>query len=326
MEERAAGAGRVIRGERAMEGVVGFIGLGNMGGPMATNLAKAGTALCVYDVAPPAMAALTALPGVSGADSAGAVAERARVLFTVLPNDEIVKAAYLGAGGIAGRGRAGLITCNCSTVSPEATQAVHAGLQACGIGHLDTPMLGSRPQALSGEVFFIVGGDAALLPDVAPLLDAMGKQHIHVGPSSAANRIKLIHNVLGALNSVAAAESLALCVQAGVDAEVYRRVVVEGSGMAYTTYFGKRAERVLDGDYSTQFSLALMHKDVTLALAMAQRSGTRLPLLEATRAAYAEAMAGGWGGEDFSAVTHVIEGRIGRPLRRRRAGAKGAAG
>jgi 3-hydroxyisobutyrate dehydrogenase-like beta-hydroxyacid dehydrogenase len=300
-----------------MDGVVGFIGLGNMGGNMARNLARGGQRLCVYDVAPPAVQALGALPGVQAAGSAGEVAAQCAVLFTVLPNDASVRSAYLDPGGIAERGRAGLIACDCSTVSPPTSEAVHAALAARGIRHMDTPMLGSKPQAISGEVFFIVAGDEAQLPTIAPLLDVMGKLHMYVGPSGTAIRIKLMHNVLGAANSVAAAESLALCVQAGVDPEVYRRVVVEGSGMAYTTYFGKRAERVLDGDYSTQFSVELMRKDVNLALEQAGGIGTPLPILEATRRAYGEAVEAGWGGEDFSAVTHVIERKIGRPLRRK---------
>ncbi len=305
-----------------MQRTVGFIGLGNMGGAMAANLARAGQRLCVYDVAPQAVQALAALAGagagVEAAASAGDVAARADVLFTVLPNDDIVRRTYLGEGGIAARGRNGLVTCDCSTVSPQVTQEVHAALQPRGIRHLDTPMLGSKPQALAGEIFFIVAGDEAALPTIAPLLEIMGKLHLYVGPSSTANRIKLIHNILGAANSVAVAESLALCVQAGVDPDVYRRVVSEGSGMAYTTYFGKRVERLLGGDYSPQFSLELMHKDVTLAMALARRSGTPVPIMEATLQAYGEGVEGGWRKEDFSAVTHVIEKKTGRRIERRK--------
>lgn len=302
-----------------MDGPIGFIGLGNMGGPMAANLARAGYPLCVYDVAPDAVQALRGEAGgatVEAAGSAGEVAERARVLFTVLPNDEIVRRTYLDEGGIAARGRAGLITCDCSTVSPEATADVHGALQPRGIHHMDTPMLGSKPQAVSGEVFLIVAGDEASMPTIAPLLEVMGKLHMHVGPSGMANRIKLIHNILGAVNSVAAAESLAQCVASGVDPEVYRQVVVEGSGMAGTTYFGKRVERVLAGDYSTQFSLGLMHKDVSLAMQLARNTGTPVPIMEATLEAYAEGLEGGWRDEDFSAVTHVIEKKTGRPIRK----------
>jgi len=303
--------------ERIMDSLVGFVGLGNMGGAMAANLAKAGHRLLVYDVVPQAVKVLANLPGVQAAASAGDVAARAEVLFTVLPNDDIVRRTYLEAGGIAERGRPGLVTCDCSTVSPAVTQDVHAALETRGIHHMDTPMLGSKPQAISGEIFFIVGGDEAQVPAIEPLLKVMGKLHMYVGPSSTANRIKLIHNILGAANSVAVAESLALCVQSGVDPEIYRQVVIEGSGMAYTTYFVKRAERVLDGDYSAQFSLELMQKDVRLALGLAGDAGATLPILQATLQAYTDGLEGGWRGDDFSAVTHVLEKKIGRPIRKR---------
>ena len=142
-----------------MAGAVGFIGLGTMGGPMAANLAKAGVPLVVHDASPAAAAATGKLAGVTVAASPAEVASRVSVLFTCLPNDAIVRAVYLGDGGIGASGRAGLITCDCSTVSPEATLAVAAGLAQRGIVHMDTPMLGSQPQAVSGEIFFIVGGD-----------------------------------------------------------------------------------------------------------------------------------------------------------------------
>jgi 3-hydroxyisobutyrate dehydrogenase-like beta-hydroxyacid dehydrogenase len=294
--------------------VVGFVGLGTMGLPMVTNLAKAGVPVVAFDVSPRALDAARALPGVETAASPRAVAERAAVVFSCLPNDAIVREAYLGADGVATGGRPGLVTADCSTVSPEATLAVHAALAARSITHLDTPMLGSQPQAVSGEIFFIVGGDATALPRVEPYLGIMGKLHLHVGPAAAGNRIKLIHNGLAAVVSVAVAEALATAVQAGVDPAVLYDVVCRGGGMAYGTYWERRARRVLDGDFSPTFLLQHMTKDATLALDHARRASVPVPLLEETRRTYEEALAAGWGAEDFSAVTHVIERRIGRAL------------
>ncbi len=131
-----------------MNETVGFIGLGTMGMPMAANLAKAGVKLVVHDVSAEARAAAGKLGGVAVAPSAAAVAGQASVLFTCLPNDDVVRAAYLGTDGIASAGKAGLVTCDCSTVSPEATLDVSRGLAAKGITHMDTPMLGSQPQAV----------------------------------------------------------------------------------------------------------------------------------------------------------------------------------
>ncbi len=293
---------------------VGFIGLGTMGMPMATNLAKAGVELLVHDASPAALAAAARLPGVIAAGSVGDVAARAAVLFTCLPNDAIVREVYLGAGGIASAARAGLVTCDCSTVSPEVTIAVHAGLKTRDADHMDTPMLGSQPQAVEGQIFFIVGGEAARVPTIAPYLQIMGKMHMYVGCSSMANRVKLIHNGLAAVTAVAVAEALAVCVQSGVDPTTFYEVVRNGGGMAYGTYFDRRAKRIFDGEFSPTFMLELMRKDAMLALALARSVQVPAPILEEAKRTYDEAVDSGWGREDFSAVTHVIEKRIGRRL------------
>jgi 3-hydroxyisobutyrate dehydrogenase-like beta-hydroxyacid dehydrogenase len=297
-----------------MPDTVGFIGLGTMGGPMAASLARAGVPLVVYDASPAAAAAVAAQAGVSAVASPAEVGARAAVLFTALPNDDIVRAVYLGAGGVAAGGRAGLVTCDCSTVSPEATLEVAAGLAARGIVHMDTPMLGSQPQAVSGEIFFIVGGRRDALETIKPYLDIMGRLHMYVGPSATGNRVKLLHNGLGATVAVAVAETLATCVQAGVDPRVFDDVVRNGGGMAFGTYFDRRVRRMLDGDFSPTFAAELMLKDVGLALALARSVKVPTPILEETQRTYGEAVAGGWGKEDFSAVTHVIEKKIGRRI------------
>ena len=295
---------------------VGFIGLGTMGGPMATNLAKAGKAPVVFDASPVATAALAAHSGVTVAKSAADVAAQVGVLFTCLPNDAIVRTVYLGADGIASGAKAGLITCDCSTVSPEATLEVAKAVAGKGITHMDTPMLGSQPQAVSGEIFFIVGGDQAKVATIAPYLDVMGKLHMYVGPSASGNRVKLLHNGLAAVTSVAVAEALAVCVQSGVDRDTFYEVVRRGGGMAYGTYFDRRAKRIFDGDFSPTFMAELMLKDAGLALDLAKNAKVPTPMLEETKRTYTEAIENGWGKEDFSAVTHVIEKRIGRKLSR----------
>jgi 3-hydroxyisobutyrate dehydrogenase len=293
---------------------VGFIGLGTMGGPMAANLAKAGVPLVVYDASAAAAAAVAKQSGVTVAVSPSDVASRVTVLFTALPNNDIVRAVYLGPSGIAAGARPGLITCDCSTVSPEATLDVAAGVQARGVVHMDTPMLGSQPQAVSGEIFFIVGGERDKLAAIKPYLDIMGRLHMYVGASATGNRVKLLHNGLGAAVAVAVAETLATCVQSGVDPYVLDEVVRNGGGMAFGTYFDRRVRRMLDGDFSPTFAVELMLKDVGLALALARSAKVPTPILEETQRTYGEAVAGGWGKEDFSAVTHVIEKRIGRRL------------
>jgi 3-hydroxyisobutyrate dehydrogenase len=199
-------------------------------------------------------------------------------------------------------------------VSPEATLAVHAALEDRGVDHLDTPMLGSQPQAVEGQIFFIVGGAPARVPTIAPYLEIMGKMHMYVGGPGMGNRVKLIHNGLVAVTAVAVAEALAVCVQSGVDPGTFYDVVRNGGGMAYGTYFDRRAKRIFDGEFSPTFMLELMRKDATLALALARSVRVPTPILEETTRTYDEALDSGWGREDFSAVTHVVEKRIGRRL------------
>jgi 3-hydroxyisobutyrate dehydrogenase-like beta-hydroxyacid dehydrogenase len=293
---------------------VGFIGLGRMGGPMARNLAQAGYPVHVFDLDPAAVGRATAVAGTVAAPAPAEVASRVSVLFTALPDDDIVRRTYLDAGGILGGGTAGLVTCDCSTVSPEVSEEIAAAARARSITHMDTPMLGSSPQAESGEIFFMVGGDRETVAAIQPMLDVMGRLTMYVGRSGTGNRIKLQHNALGAVNAVAVAESLALCVALGVDPRTYYEVVKNGGGMAYSTYFDRRALRVIEGEWSPTFTLDLMRKDVTLASRMAAGRLDLMPILRETLAAYTDAQRQGWGGEDFSAVTHVIEKRFGRPI------------
>ena len=281
---------------------------------MARNLAQAGYQVHAHDVAAEAMQRAAGVSGIVTHQSPRETAAASTVLFTALPNDAIVRDTYLGPAGIIAGGRAGLVTCDCSTVSPGVTLEVHRAAAARGIHHLDTPMLGSSPQAESGEVFFMVGGDPAHLPAIRPLLDVMGRLTMHVGPPGTGNRIKLLHNALGAVNSVAVAESLALCDAVGVDPGTYYEVVKNGGGMAFSTYFDRRVPRVVAGSYDPTFTLDLMAKDVSLAAEMAGELLASLPILRETLAAYREGQRRGSGGEDFSAVTHVLEDRLGRRL------------
>lgn len=296
---------------------VGFVGVGTMGGPMAANLARAGVPLLVHDVNPAATRPLATLPGVDVAASPARAAAGSAVLFTCLPNDAIVRAAYLGPDGVAAGARRGLVTCDCSTVSPGVTADIAAALAPVGVTHMDTPMLGSQPQAVAGEIFFIVGGERAAVDRIGRYLEIMGRRHAYVGPSGSGNRVKLIHNGLAAVTAVAVAEAMGVCVQSGVDPDVFYDVVVDGGGMAYGRYFERRVKRMLDGDFSPQFAAELMLKDALLALALARDAKVPAPMLEECARTYEEAVRRGWGREDFSAVTHVIEERIGRPISRK---------
>ena len=143
----------------------------------------------------------------------------------------------------------------------------------------------------------------------------IGRLTMYVGPSGTGNRIKLLHNALGAVNAVAVAESLALATRLGVDPQTYYDVVRQGGGMAYSTYFDRRVMRVVEGNFDATFTVELMHKDVSLAARMAGADLDRMPVLKETLAAYTAARAK-WPGQDFSGVTHVVEERFGLKVSR----------
>ena len=297
-----------------MGAAIGFIGLGTMGFPMMSQLAKSGTQVIAYDADPQVCTRASEVAGVSVAAHPREVAERSSIVFTCLPNDEIVNSVYQGEEGILQAARPELITCDCSTVYPDTTLALAEALKAKGTVHMDTTMLGSQPQALTGEVFFIVAGDEAALPKIKPALDIMGRLHIYTGPSASGNKVKLIHNALGNLNYVAVAEALALAIQSGVDPQVFYEVVCKGGGQAYSRAFDVKGAMMLAGDLKPRFKLTLAAKDSRLAMQLADQLKVPTPVLDMAREHLREAEAAGHGDEDAAAVCTVIEGRIGRAL------------
>lgn len=291
-----------------------FVGLGAMGLPMTRQLAATGHRVTVYDLSDAAQAEADAIDGVLLAENGAAAAAAGRVLFTCLPNDAILREAYLGAGGLGQAVPEGAITIDCSTVSPAVTTQVHDSLAGRGVRHLDAAMLGSVPQAETGEIGFVVGGARSAFDDAGPLLDILGRFRSYAGPSGSGNRIKLIHQTLVATNAVAVAEAVALCLNSGTDLDCFYDVVCNGGGMAHSRYFEKRIPRMREGEFSPLFALDLMRKDVGLAQALAHASETPAPLLDRVVERMAAASEAGHGGEDFSAVARLYEQAIGRPF------------
>ena len=294
---------------------VGFIGLGAMGIPMTAVLARNGVEMLVTDLSPAMREKAAAIEGVSVAESHAAVAAQVGVLFTCLPNNAVVRSVFLDDGGIADAGRTGLVTVDCSTVGPDVTQEIHTALKTKNISHLDASMLGSIPQAETGTIGFVVGGDAAAFDRAVPYLDMMGKLVRHAGPSGAGNRIKLIHQTLVAGHAVAVAEALALCLATETDLDTFFDIVCNGGGFAYSRYFEKRVPRMREGDFSPLFTLDLMAKDAGLGQDLARGAGVATPLLDRVIEAFRQAQAAGLGEEDFSAVARIHESAAGRRVK-----------
>ena len=293
---------------------LGFIGLGAMGLPMSRCLAAQGYALSVSDPAPEARRRAAAIEGISVASSAQDAAAASALLFTCLPNDAVLRSVYLGDEGLAAALNEGTITIDCSTVSPGVTREIHDSLAERGVRHLDAAMLGSVPQAETGEIGFVIGGPRGAFERAAPLFDVLGRFRTYAGASGAGNRIKLIHQTLVACNAVAVAEAVALCLATDTDLDSFYDVVCNGGGMAYSRYFENRIPRMRAGNFDPLFALAFMKKDVGLAHDLAKATGFHAPILEQVMARYMEASEAGWDAEDFSAVAHLYERALGRPF------------
>lgn len=285
----------------------GFIGIGAMGLPMTAMLANNGVPMTVWDANPAQSARAAALEGVSIAGNIAELVVKADVIFTCLPNDQIVERVYLGAGGIVESLSEGKITVDCSTVSSKVTESVAVVALERGAHHMDASMLGSVPQAESGEIGFVVGGEAAALEKIQPLLDLLGRFTKHAGPAGSANRIKMIHQTLVAANAVAVAEAMALCKASNTDLDCFYDVVCNGGGFAYSRYFEKRVPRMREGDFSPLFMLDLMTKDSKLAQDLSRDVGMNAPLLDQVIARFEEGQAKGLGAEDFSAVARLYQ-------------------
>ncbi len=300
-----------------MTASVGYIGLGAMGAPMTRRLveAKAGP-VYGFDADPGTTTAVAAKTGAIACTTLADVAAKVDVLFTCLPNNDVVRQVYLGPHGVATAVRPGTITIDCSTVGPDATLDVYSGLKAKGVSHLDASMLGSVNQANEGTISFVVGGDEDAFERAKPVLARTGQLIRYCGPSGSGNRMKLVHQTLVAGHAVAVAEALALCLETGVDIEMFYDIVTKGTGMAHSRYFENRVPRMRSGDFSPQFMLKFMAKDARLARDMAPELASKLPVLSAAIKTLEEGEAAGFGEEDFSAAMKVLDGRIGKSIKK----------
>ena len=242
---------------------IGFIGLGAMGAPMLKRLAEGLSPDQVfgYDLSPDIAKARCTAASATQCASIAEIAAASDILFSCVPNNDVLREVYLGAGGVASAARPGTVTIDCSTVGPDVTVEVHNGLKAKGVSHLDASMLGSVKQANEGTISFVIGGEADALEVARPALEKVGGLIRHCGPSGAGNQMKLLHQILVAGHAVAVAETMALCEEVGADADAFYDIVTQGTGFAYSRYFENRVPRMKGGDFSPLFMLKFMLKD-----------------------------------------------------------------
>ncbi|MFI4981144.1 MAG: 3-hydroxyisobutyrate dehydrogenase [Nevskiales bacterium] len=290
---------------------IAFIGLGNMGGPMALNLLKAGNKLCVFDLVPAALDAAKAA-GARVAASPAAAVEGATVVISMLPASRHVESLYLGNDGLIGRIAPGTLVIDCSTIAPAASRKVAEAAQARGLSFIDAPVSGGTAGASNGTLTFIVGGEAEALERAKPLLEKMGKNIFHAGASGAGQVAKIANNMLLAIHMAGTAEALALGVSNGLDPKVLSEIMVRSSGRnwsleTYNPWPGVQDNVPASRNYSSGFGTALMLKDLGLAAEASIASGSPIPLGELARNLYALHSANA-ASLDFSSILGLYRG------------------
>ena len=280
-----------------------------MGLPLATNAANAGHRVFAVDVAEGACRAAAEVSGIEVVPSPAVAARRTHVVFTCLPSADAVRTVYLGNDGIAASARAGLLTCDCSTIDPSVARSIRDAIEPHGARHLDAPIFGSPRQAREAQVFFAVSGRESDLAVVAPVLETMSRGHRYVGGDGTASTIKALQNGLGMVHAAATGEVLALCRRLGLDVMAFIDVVVEARGIGLSRYFEDYARHAAQGSDSGSGRLYIGAKDAALARDLARRTSLGLPILEAAADAFAAAMEAGLAEEEVTAVSRIIESR-----------------
>jgi len=294
---------------------VGFIGLGNMGEPLAGFVRQAGISLVVHDLRKEAAGALLAR-GAEWASSARDVAARCEVVCVCVPGPSEMEAVTLGPGGILEGVAADAVVVDHTTNAPGVVRVVGEALRARGAHLLDAPLDGGREGALEGKVTLFVGGEEAVLRRVKPVLDTYSKAVVRVGELGAGSIAKLVHNALAMGIDLLLAECLTLGVRAGVGlpglVEAFREGCIVGQNMTFT----KRMPATLfRGDFTARFALALAYKDFRLAGDLAAEHGVPTRLLDLCRLELLEAMNRGWADQDRTRASTLQEERAGVTLR-----------
>ncbi len=279
---------------------VGFIGLGRMGRPMASNLCRKGFRLTAYDINPAALAEVEQLQA-HAATCVAEVAAAADIIVTMLPTPVVVRHVVSGADGILAHARPGSLLLEMSTVDPETTDTLASLAKQKGISFVDAPVGRLASHADRGESLFMVGGTPADLARVRPLLEAMGSTVHHCGDVGSGTRTKLINNYLAITSCQLNAEALALSQRFGLSLERTLEVLSGTTAMNGQLKIAWPV-KVLKGDIEPGFTIDLAHKDLTLIVDAANAARVPMPLAAAAREAFSTARARGMGGKDFSAM------------------------
>lgn len=283
---------------------IGFIGLGTMGLPMAANLLRKGFSLTVYNRTAEKTAELVRQGARCAATPAEAVRD-ADVLITMLSNDIALRQTFYDPNGIMEGIRHGMTVIDCSTISPHMSKTLYAELADLSVDFLDAPVTGSKPAAENGSLLFMVGGREEALNEHRDVFEAMGNRIVYMGPSGSGSYAKLAHNTMVGINAIGFVEGMALAAKANIDLEKFYEIVLAGG--AGSKQAELKGPKIMNRDFSTQFSMQLMHKDLRLASQLTDQMQLTAPLLGLAKNVFEMGLSKGLGEQDLSAVVQCYE-------------------
>lgn len=293
---------------------IGFIGLGNMGLPMAANLAKAGYRVQAFDLSPKAREAAAAAH-LTVKDRATDCLDKADAIVTMLPAGEHVRRAYMGEGGLYDRASKGQIFIDSSTIDVATAREAHeAGLKA-GVSFLDAPVSGGVGGAAAGTLTFMVGGEDKAYERALPILQKMGKNIFHTGAAGTGQAAKICNNMLLAISMIGTCEAFVLAEKLGLDHETLFKISSTASGQCWslTSYCpvpGPVPSSPANRNYQAGFTAAMMLKDLRLSQGAAQAAGAATPLGAQAAQLYGLMDAQGHGHVDFSGIIQMLRGKM----------------
>jgi 3-hydroxyisobutyrate dehydrogenase len=282
---------------------VAVLGVGVMGGGMARRVLAAGFPLTVWNRTPERMNPLEQAGAVRAATPREAAAG-ADVILSMVADDDASRTVWTGTAGALDAARAGVLLIESSTLSPSWVEELATRASQCGCHFLEAPVTGSRTHAADGQLLFLAGGDGDALDHARPILDVLGRGVVHLGPVGSGARMKLINNFVCGVQVAALAEAIALIERSGLALDAALTILLDGA--PGSPLVNAVAPRMASRDYTVAFTLALMRKDLTYAIAEGESRGVPLSTAAAARRLFDAALQGGWGHLDFSAVIEAV--------------------
>jgi len=289
---------------------IGFIGVGNMGGPMVRNLIGAGHAVTAFDLVPAALAAAV-VAGARAAASAAEAAEAGEVVITMLPAGRHARAVYLGDDGVIACARPGALLIDCSTIDVETARMINAAAAEAGFEMLDAPVSGGVAGAEAATLTFMVGGEDDAFARAQAILAVMGRAIVHAGPAGNGQAAKVCNNMILGITMIGLAEAFSLAERLGLDARKLYDISSKSSGSCWAMLNHLPVPGIVETsaanrDFKPGFAAAMMHKDLKLSQDAAAASGAATPLGAEATALYTLFVNAGNGGLDYSGIIKMI--------------------